>query len=288
MEATGLSAMPHGTIAVNPSMSMSTFNATPCSVRRSPSSLRSVRTPTAAIFDGRAVDVGPDARIAVEPVDPTKSALGIEVSHRRDDGVFQSGDVGLAGRGIIGDGDDRPGDDLSGRVVRDVPTAIGVDHDRVQRLRRHQEMFLLRADAARVGRRVFENQDVVVARLQQRALQVVRLREGDPAEVATSQHLALAFDVETAEQLRDALEVPTARDRLTDPVVERESQDDVDVRRPRRCAVVSVVTTGTSRTAPTESTATWGWMMIGSDQSVFALGAPSSVNVPPMRSSVVS
>ena len=129
----------------------------------------------------------------------------------------KSGDVGLTGRRIIGDGDDRPRDDLARRVIRDVTTAVGVDHDRVQRLRRHQEVFLLRADAARVGRRVFEDQDVVVTRLEQRALQVIRLREGDPSEVTTPQHLALAFDVETRRAAARLVRGSSTRsDRLTD------------------------------------------------------------------------
>jgi len=49
----------------------------------------------------------------------------------------------------------------------------------------------------------FEHQDVVVTGLQQRALEVVRFRKGNPAEVTTAQHLALALDVESREQLAD-------------------------------------------------------------------------------------
>ena len=51
-DATGCSAIPHGTIASNPTRSISTLSATPCSVRRTPSSLRSVRVPIAAILYG--------------------------------------------------------------------------------------------------------------------------------------------------------------------------------------------------------------------------------------------
>jgi hypothetical protein len=46
---------------------------------------------------------------------------------------------------------------------------------------------------------VFEYQYVVVTGLEQRALEVVGFREGDPTEVATSQHLALALDVKSRE-----------------------------------------------------------------------------------------
>ena len=40
--------------------------------------------------------------------------------------------VRLAGRRVIGHGHDRPRDDLTRRVIRDVPAAIGVNDDRVQ------------------------------------------------------------------------------------------------------------------------------------------------------------
>ena len=110
-----------------------------------------------------------------------------------------SSDVCLTGRRVVGDGDDRPRHHLTGRVIGDVPTAIGVDNDGVQRLRRDQEMFFHRPYATRVRRRVLEDQYVVVARLQQGTLEVVRLRKRDSPEVATSQHSALAFDVESGE-----------------------------------------------------------------------------------------
>ena len=188
------------------------------------------------------------------------------MSHRRDDGVFQSGDVEFPGRRVVGDRDYRPRDDLTRGVVRHVPTAVGVDHDGVEGLRRDQEVFVERPDPSGVGRRVFEDQDVVVARLEQRSLEVVRLGEADPTEMATAQHLALAFDVETREQLADPFEVVRRRDRFAYAVIEGQSQHQ-SAPDPHGGDAVSVTTTGTSRTAPTESTATWGWMMIGSAHS---------------------
>ena len=59
---------------------------------------------------------------------------------------------------------------------------------------------------------MLKEQDVVVARLQQRPLEVVRLGETDAAQVSPAQHLALARQVEATEQLGDALEV-ARRDR---------------------------------------------------------------------------
>ena len=83
--------MPHGTIAEKPSMSMSTFNATPCSVRRRPSLVALGANADRGDLRRRTVDVGPHAGIAVEAIDPTKPTLGVEVPHRRDDGVLQVG-----------------------------------------------------------------------------------------------------------------------------------------------------------------------------------------------------
>jgi len=109
-----------GTMALKPSMSMSTFNATPCNVRRRPRSLRSVRTPTAAILAGTPSTSAhtPDSRPTGRPV---QVGPRVEVTNGRDDGVLESSDVYLAGRGVVGDGDDRPGHDLTGCVIRDVP-----------------------------------------------------------------------------------------------------------------------------------------------------------------------
>jgi len=145
-------------MALKPSMSMSTFNATPCNVRRRPRSLRLGSNAHGRDLGGNAVDVGPHARIAVQPVDPSKSALGVKVTNGRDDGVLESSDVYLAGRGVVGDGDDRPGHDLTGCVIRDVPAAVGVDHHGLERLRGHKEMFVQCSNTSRVRRRVFEHQ----------------------------------------------------------------------------------------------------------------------------------
>ena len=177
-------------------------------------------------FGRQTVDVGPDTGIAVQAIDSTQSALRVEVTHGRNDGVFQSGDVKFAGRRIIIDCDNGPRDDLTGRVIRDIPAAVGVDNDRIERLRWDQEVFFLSPDASRVGRWVFEHQDVVVTRLEQRALEVIGLGEGDPPEVASAQHLALALDVESRQQLTDSFEIGRRGDRFTDPVVKGEAQDE--------------------------------------------------------------
>ena len=88
----------------------------------------------------------------------------------------------------------------------------------------------MRAHAARVGRRMLEQQDVVVARLEERALKVVRLGEGDPTKVAAAQHLPVAFEVQSRKQFTDPLEVRRRRRRLTDAVIEGEPEHDDDAR----------------------------------------------------------
>src|ERR1700722_20507603 len=85
-------------------------------------------------------------------------------------------------------------------------------------------MLFLGTNALRIGRRMFKHQDVVVGRLQQRALQVIRFGERDASEVATAQHLTFSFDVETGEQLTDSFEITHRGNGLTDSVIERESQ----------------------------------------------------------------
>jgi len=67
---------------------------------------------------------------------------------------------------------------------------------------------------------MFEDQDVVVTGLEQRALEVVRLREGDPPEVATAQHLALTFDVKSGQQLTHPFEILDRPYRFTDAMIE--------------------------------------------------------------------
>jgi len=99
--------------------------------------------------------------------------------------------------------------------------------------------------------------DVVVTGLQQRALEVVRFRKGNPAEVTTAQHLALALDVESASSW------PTRSRYCAAPTGSqiRWSKERPSITRRPTATVATpsrVTTTGTSCTAPTESTATSG------------------------------
>ena len=73
--------------------------------------------------------------------------------------------VGLPRRGIVSDRDNGPRDHLSGRVIGDVAATIGVDDDGVQLLRWNEEVLFEGSNAAGVGRRMLEQQHVVVRRL---------------------------------------------------------------------------------------------------------------------------
>ncbi len=52
---------------------------------------------------------------------------------------------------------------------------------------------------------MLEEQDVVVTRLQQRSLEIIRFREGDSSEVAAAQHLSLALEIHSGEQFSHSL-----------------------------------------------------------------------------------
>ncbi len=110
-----------------------------------------------------------------------------------------------ARRRVVGHGDDGPGHDLARPVVGDVAAAVGLDDDGVERLGRDEEVLGHRAHAQGVGRRVLEDQQVVVARVDQRALEVVGLGEGDAARGGAGAASPLAPDVEAREELGDAL-----------------------------------------------------------------------------------
>jgi hypothetical protein len=88
---------------------------------------------------------------------------------------------------------------LARGVVRHVAAAVRVDDDGVELGGRNQEVLLLGSNPARVRRRMFEQQDVVIARLHERALQIVGLGEGDPSQMTSAKHLALALQVHPRE-----------------------------------------------------------------------------------------
>ena len=144
-------------------------------------------------------EIGPHTRVSVETAHLAETIVRVGTRHGVDHRVFEMTNVGLAGGGIVVDRDDGPGDHLTGCVIGDVAATISVDHHRVQLRGRNEEVLFERAHAAGIGRRVLEQQHVVVARLQQGPLEVVGLGEAHSTEVAPPQHLALALEIHPGE-----------------------------------------------------------------------------------------
>ena len=81
---------------------------------------------------------------------------------------------------------------------------------------------------------MLEEQHVVVARLEQGPLEGVGFSERDPSQVAAAEHLALALQVHSREELCDALQVVGRGHRLADPMVEREAEHEASPHFDRR------------------------------------------------------
>ena len=85
-------------------------------------------------------------------------------------------------------------------------------------------MFFLGSNSPRVGRGVFKEEEVVIVRIEQRSLEVVRLREGNPPEMAPAKHLALALQVHSRQEFGYSLEVVDGSYRFTNAVIERQAK----------------------------------------------------------------
>jgi hypothetical protein len=84
--------------------------------------------------------------------------------------------------------DDRIADELARAVIGDVAAAVGVHELRTHGVGRDEHVLAVGARPERVDVRVLEQEQVVVAGLaMQRALEVVRLRVGHPAQLAHPQ-----------------------------------------------------------------------------------------------------